>query len=1112
MDAQEYFQKLGSQIDRHYEVANEARSRGKDVETRVECMPAADKNNRCIEILSTMYPQFAEKENREKILARLDELEKEYGIGSDPAALEISKEIALEKFFKFKDRETAVAAGLRFGCAFNTKGVVGAPLEGITNVKIDPKDKFLYVYYAGPIRTAGGTAQVFTLFLADHIRRALGLSIYKATKEEMERYYTELNDYLTYVTRKQYKPSEEEVNFLVSHVPICLTGEATEQREVSRHKDCERAETTRIRGGMCLVYLDGLPLKAEKLNKKLKKYGEKMGLVETWSWLEEFIKIKKGKKADGGSGGKVYKFLEEVPAGRPVYAMPDRKGGFRLRYGRSRAMGSGCFGFHPATQAVLDSFPAVASQMKIEVPGKGCTVSVCDYIEPPIAKMKNGDVVQLHTLEEAKAAYKDIDKILFVGDMLVTYGDFVENGEKLIPTPYVEEVWKYDLEDAKEAAEDAIGKEKLDALLKDPKTIDAKTAIALAEKGIPLHPKYLQFYDGISAGEMAGLARYLQSGEKKDGRLVLKNNEGKLLLEKAIIPHKLSLDKLYVVIEDATPLIKTFEGVMPEEVEKEELSGYALLDKYSQFKIMEKATKYVGARMGRPEKSMLRKMKGSPQILFPVGEKGGRMRNLVDVENLITELSEFVCPEHGASVFPYCLRCGRHLKAPTQQKKQIYVRGLLNEAYQRLQEPRLEMIKGVKGVVSKRKVPEPIEKGILRAKHGLYVFRDGTIRFDMVNAPITHFKPRETGTSIEKLKELGYTHDVHGQELTDENQVIEMFPQDLLLSKYGEESAADYFLSVSKFIDDLLVKFYGLPAFYNAKTPDDLVGQLFLDIAPHTIAPVVCRLIGFTDNRCHYAHPYLFAATRRDCDGEENGVILMMDCLLNFSKEYISERRGSISDAPLTISTILNLGEVDDEVYDMDIAFRYPKEFYQKTRERLFPWETGVKIEQVNARLGKDTCYSGLGYTTENTSINLAVHLTTYKTAEDMVEKINRQLDLAKKLKCVDERFVAQKILSSHFIKDIKGNFRTFFSQTFRCTSCNNVIRRPPLAGKCPRCNGPLVLTVSEGTIVKYLEASKKIAEDFNMDSYTINQLNMMQNQLNNIFGKKARQSSLAAF
>ncbi len=1105
MNPEEYFKSLKSKVNKLYDVANKAKSTGKDLCLEVESEQAADKDNRCITILATVYPKFAE--NREKIIKRIKELEEEYGVGSDEAALEISKEIATGKFFSFETKEEAIAAGLRFGCAYNTKGVVGAPLEGITDVKIDKTDNFLSVYYAGPIRTAGGTAQVFTLFIADYIRKALGLNKYIPTKEERERYYAEVADYLNYVTRKQFKPSEKEIDFLAKNVPVCITGEPTEKREVSKHKDLPRVETTRIRGGMCLIYLDGLPLKAEKLQKKLKKYGEKFGLTESWGWLEDFIKIKKSKKKENG-GEVEYKFLEEVPAGRPVYSMPTLRGGFRLRYGRSRNTGCGCFGFHPATLIILDNFPAIASQMKIELPGKSCTVAVCDEIEGPVVKLKNGDVLKIETMTKAREIKPEIDKILFVGDILISFGDFLENGEKLIKSPYTEELWAFDLERKFEEAEKLIG-EKAKELLRNQKQINADEAIKLAEI-IPLHPKYLYFYNGFSSSELVSLIEYLNSGEEKDGRLILKNDIRKELLEKAVIPHFVSPDKLYIILEDFLPLLKTFEGVNPEKLKDSKLTGFTLVNEFSKFEINEKLTKYIGARMGRPEKAQERKMKGSPQVLFPVGQEGGKMRNLVEVGSLTTEISEFECKEHGPSIFPYCLRCGKHLKNPKIVRKKINTNGLLNEGYKDLNEHRLSMIKGVRGVTSKHKVPEPIEKGILRAKHNLYVFRDGTIRYDMVNAPLTHFKPKEVQTSVEKLKELGYIKDIQGEELVNEEQILELFPQDFVISGYGEESGADYFLSITKFIDEELKKFYKVKSFYNAKKKEDLIGHLFLDIAPHIISPIVCRLIGFTANRCHYAHPYLFAATRRDCDGEENGVMLLLDCLLNFSKEYLPIKRGSISDAPLTITTLLDLSEVDDEVYDMDIAFKYPKEFYEKTKENVYPSE--IKIERVGDRLGSENQYSNLGYTTETTDFNTGVHLTRYKEVLDMVEKVIAQLKLGEKLNCVDEKLVAYKILSTHFIKDIKGNLRTFFRQSFRCVHCNTIYRRPPLVGRCLKCSGNLVLTVSEGTISKYLEASKKIAEEFNIPDYTKEQLTLLQNQLENTFGKKARQSNLGSF
>ena len=57
-----------------------------------------------------------------------------------------------------------------------------------------------------------------------------------------------------------------------------------------------------------------------------------------------------------------------------------------------------------------------------------------------------------------------------------------------------------------------------------------------------------------------------------------------------------------------------------------------------------------------------------------------------------------------------------------------------------------ERIKAMKGLTSKAQYPEPIEKGILRAIHDVSAFRDGTIRYDMIDVPVTHFRPIEIGT------------------------------------------------------------------------------------------------------------------------------------------------------------------------------------------------------------------------------------------------------------------------------------------------------------------------------------------------------------------------------
>ena len=1087
-----YFKDMENRIQKIFEVAKKARSKGKDPELVPEVEIAQDKNHRSVQLLSLIYPQVSEV--KEEIVGRILELEEKYGYGDDRVALQIALELAQQKFCKFDSLEQAIDAGLRLGCAYNVKGVVAAPIEGIIKVSIDPKDKFLSVYYAGPIRTAGGTAQVFTLFIADYLRINFGLNRYIATEEEIERYYTEISDYITYVTRKQYKPDKEEVEFLVKNVPICITGEPTEKIEVSAFKDLPRVETNFIRGGMCLIYLDGLPLKAEKLWKKIKKYGKEFGLYESWKWLEEFINLKKSKKAEGDSG-----YLGEVPAGRPVYSLP-KKGGFRLRYGRARNTGYGCFGFHPNTLYLLGKFPANASQMKIELPGKSCTVAPVTSISGPFVKLEDGSCIWLSNRKIAKYLDK-IDEILFLGDILISYGDFSENNEKLIPSPWVEEWWVQEFQDFKEK-ENILSRERIEEILKEPLAISWEEAIKLARKGLPLHPRFTPFFDGFSKDELLEFIEYIKEGEVKGEKLILKKDERKRVLEKAFIEHLVSEDK---VITDAW--LKEFVEYLDEEkIKASDKEGFELVSEASKIEIRPVATRYIGARMGRPEKANLRKMKGSPQVLFPVGQEGGKMRNLVEVKSLVTDVSIFLCEKHGFSIYPFCPLCNSHLKNPKISRRRVNVQAMLEKAYEDLKEQKLPIIKGVRGVTSKNKVPEPIEKGILRAKYNLHVFRDGTVRFDLVNQPLTHFKPKEIGVSIEKLKELGYTKDIYGRDLENDNQILELFPQDIIIS----ENCAKAFINISKFVDDLLVKFYGLEPFYNINSKEDLIGHVVFELAPHTIAPVACRIIGFTKNFCHYAQPYLFAATRRDVDGEENALILGLDCLLNFSKEYIPAKRGSVSDTPLLLTTKIDLKEVDDEVYDLDIAFRYPKEFYEKTWEMVSPAE--VKIEQVKDRVGKKDALYNYGFTFDTDNINLGVHISSYKIIPEMKDKVKAQLSLAMKIKAVDEVLVADKILNTHLLKDIKGNFRKFFKQNFRCTNCNEIYRRLPLKGRCIKCGGNIVLTVSEGTVTKYLEISRFIANNFEVSPYTRQSLDIIEKNLERVFGRKSRQMSLAGF
>jgi DNA polymerase II large subunit len=276
---------------------------------------------------------------------------------------------------------------------------------------------------------------------------------------------------------------------------------------------------------------------------------------------------------------------------------------------------------------------------------------------------------------------------------------------------------------------------------------------------------------------------------------------------------------------------------------------------------------------------------------------------------------------------------------------------------------------------------------------------------------------------------------------------------------------------------------------------------------------VAGRIIGFTDASVGYAHPFFHAAKRRDADGDEDCVMLLLDALLNFSRRFLPSKRGGTMDAPLVFSTRINPTEIDKEAHNMDVMVRYPLEFYEATQRYASPLEVARLVETVERRLGTEGQYGGFGFSFDTGDIAAGPHSSRYKTLETMEEKTSAQLGLARKIRAVDERDVAERLIEHHFIPDLKGNIRTFASQDFRCLGCNSIHRRVPLSGVCNRCGGKLVLTVTRGGVEKYLEVAMRVAEDFHVSEYTKQRLGLARDDIRSMFESDARrQLSLADF
>ena len=124
------------------------------------------------------------------------------------------------------------------------------------------------------------------------------------------------------------------------------------------------------------------------------------------------------------------------------------------------------------------------------------------------------------------------------------------------------------------------------------------------------------------------------------------------------------------------------------------------------------------------------------------------------------------------------------------------------------------------------------------------------------------------------------------------------------------------------------------------------------------------------------------------------------------------------------------------------------------------------------------------------------------------------QLQLAEKIRAVDESDVAELVLKSHFLPDIMGNLRAFSKQTFRCIKCEAKYRRPPLTGTCPKCGGGnIILTVHEGAVRKYVEVSKEVAIKYHVSEYTLERIELLEQDIIQTFeNHRIKKTSFADF
>ncbi|HEU5172135.1 MAG TPA: DNA polymerase II large subunit, partial [Nitrososphaeraceae archaeon] len=1087
-------------LNKIYLIANDARIQGIDVSDRIE--------SRIVYDLADRVAKMHDINITKRLRDLLSETTKE------KAALKISEEIAQGEY-STDDLPTRLDNAVRVSLAIVTEGVTVAPLQGISDVKIKTNadgSKYLSISFAGPIRSAGGTEAALTMLIADHVRKAVGLSKYQANcfDDETGRFVEELRIYEREVGNFQFKILDEDVIKCISNLPVELDGVDTDPVEIVGHRGMKRINTDRVRGGALRVMNDGLIGRSRKLLKIIDTLG-----LDGWDWLKE---LKGAIQKEGSSeDDTVHHRMSEVITGRPVLSMSNKIGGFRLRYGRCYNTGFSTIGIHPTVPILLNHAIVVGTQIKIDIPGKAATIALVDSIEPPLVKLDDGTVTYVLSIEHARQIQNRIDTILYLGDILISYGDFLENNAKLFPASYVEEIWALELQMKIKSLSNNnnnnnynnytndqyineiikyIDKQRLFKLANNPIEIipTLKEAFLISKiLSIALHPKYSFYWESISVEEVI-----LLRNEFLKKSVIEKNNDDDLILHKAHTDHyyyesfsivyneilKDILERLGVThsiknhnnnnslieltdLNQINSLYMLLCNDINNQNDYESLNSSSIeyIIKISGILLKPKFSSSIAVRVGRPEKAAERKMKPPVHVLFPVGNKGGPTRDLIKAskeEILYTEIANRYCKtcnlpslstkcRNCLSETPMnyiCRICRETIKAGNNNgKKEVAnrctkcrregktyspvkypLKKMLKEAEKILEIQSKEPLKGVKILMGKNKSAEPLEKGILRQKYDLYAFKDGTIRYDATNEPLTHFKPKWIMTNVDKLRKLGYSKDFYGKDLSNEDQLLEIFIQDVVLPI----DTANHLLRVSKYIDKELLKLYKLEPFYNATSIEDLIGHIIIGLAPHTSVGIIGRIIGYTNSQVCLASPMWHSAKRRDCDGDADSIMLLMDVFLNFSKEFLPDKIGGLMDAPLLVQPIVLPHEVQRQALNIDVTSTYPLQLYEKSLEYVKAENLSNNIDIIKDRIGSELQFYNYFFTHHTNLLTTEEKRSAYSRLTTMNEKLDMQISTAKLINAVIPDEVASMVLTTHIIPDIMGNMRSYSSQAFR--------------------------------------------------------------------------------
>ena len=147
-----------------------------------------------------------------------------------------------------------------------------------------------------------------------------------------------------------------------------------------------------------------------------------------------------------------------------------------------------------------------------------------------------------------------------------------------------------------------------------------------------------------------------------------------------------------------------------------------------------------------------------------------------------------------------------------------------------------------------------------------------------------------------------------------------------------------------------------------------------------------------------HAHPLFHAAKRRNCDGDEDAIMLLMDGLLNFSRDILPANRGGQMDAPLVLTTRLNPTGSGQGSPERRLRVVLRSGLLRATQQQPHPKTVIEMMDIAERRLApsRPCADTGSPMTAKRWTAGPRFRV---QDVETMIDKMNGQLDLGHRLR-----------------------------------------------------------------------------------------------------------------